>query len=177
MIPERITSSTPELEREGHEFRYRLAAGFAAYNDWVLDAACGTGYGSKFFSHSHFYRGVDKDPQYPDSAYRKFIAADLESWEPISEGFDTTFPFDVAISFETIEHLPNYDHFITVLKRAKKWILVSVPVVPTVGINPWHVHDFAPGEMVGLFEDDDWRLYQMVQQPSESSEIYVFCRR
>lgn len=170
MIPERIDRNTPQREREGHEFRYTLASGYVWRWDIVLDAACGDGYGYGYLVGDYStYVGVDKElPGVNLGA--GFVKADLQFWDPDLE-------FHVAVSFETIEHLPEYKHFIGVLKRAKRTIIVSVPVVPTVGINPWHVHDFAPGEMVGLFEDDDWRLYQMVQQPSESSEIYVFCRR
>lgn len=181
MIPERITKDTPALEREGHEFRYRLAKGFVGGYTTVIDVACGSAYGAPILATSSdrvHYVGVDKtittDPNEwwmaTTPPFTRLVQAHLESWIP-------DVPFDVAVCFETIEHLDDYSFLLFNLKKARKWVLISVPVVPTVGINPWHVHDFKPGEMVDIFEDDDWRLYQMVQQPSEVSEIYVFCRR
>ena len=58
----------------------------------------------------------------------RFIEADLVDWNP-------TFSFDVAVGFETIEHLPNYRNYVDILKRARRWIIVSAPVVATVGVN------------------------------------------
>lgn len=171
--PERMGPEITGEARWGHEFRYHLAGGFMARGDVVLDAACGTGYGTLFLPKHLLYLGVDREPPYEGSDCfqpQKFVRADLQTWEPPHD-------FDVAISFETIEHLPDVEHFIRILKGARKWIIASVPVVPTVGHNPWHVHDFAPGDLALMFEDEDWQTYQVVSQPSEFSEIAVFRRR
>jgi hypothetical protein len=75
----------------------------------------------------------------------------------------------------------NFSHWvfdvlpkIDVLKKAKKWIVASVPVVPTKHINPYHLHDFAPQQLPDLFVDDQWEYYQYLGQPTELAEIYVF---
>lgn len=160
--------------RYGHEFRYRLAAGFVRPGDWVLDAACGTGYGYWLLHECHGggfgeYIGVDKS--FPDGLEMKNLqTGDLESWVP-------PWDFDVFLGFETIEHLANYDHYVRLAQDARKWILVSTPVVATLHLNPWHVHDFEPGQLREIFENEEWEHYQTVQQPSELSEIVVLRRR
>lgn len=171
MIPERLDDNMTGAQRDGHEFRYRIAAGFVRPGSRVVDAACGTGYGAALIRRGSFIRyvGVDVRPA-PDLFVGSYIQADLTGWEP-------GFPFTVGISFETIEHLDDYTHLIRTLKLADEWVIASVPVVPTVGRNPYHRHDFSPGDLRALIEDDDWRCYQVVDQPSESAEIAVFQRR
>ncbi len=147
--------------REGHDFRYRLAAGFVGPGDVVLDAACGTGYGQPLLGPCH-YVGVDLHPGH--------LVRDLRDWEP-------DFPFDVAVSFETIEHLDDYMPLVRALRQARKWVIASVPVVPTVADNLYHRHDFAPGDLLSILLWGPWSHYQTVQQPSERSEIVVMRRR
>lgn len=175
-IGERITEETPEGDRRGHEFRYRLAAGFCRRGDRVLDAACGAGYGAALLGipPTVRYIGVDRDlcdiPPAPPQWRRRFIEADLETWEP-------DFTFDIFIGFETIEHLEDCTAYVRAAKLALRWIVVSCPIVPTVGVNPYHRRDFEPGELASLFVDDEWELYQAVAQPSELAEICVLRRR
>lgn len=172
---ERISRDTGGESRKGHESRYRLAAGFLEPGYTVLDAACGIGYGSELLSalHNVRYVGVDK---YLDEVYlentpqRQFLREDLLTWEP-------DFAYNVFVGFETIEHLPDFRHYVELAKRAEQWILVSAPIIPTVGINPWHLHDFEPGDLRGTFEDATWEHYQTLGQPSEVSEISIFRRR
>lgn len=171
---ERLTKNMTE-GREGHEFRYRLAAGFVRSKDVILDAACGTGYGADLVRRAagSTYFGVDRDLQSEVDelpGVRTFIEADLTTWEP-------DFAYDVFVSFETIEHLDDYTNLVRLAKRAGRWILMSVPVVPTKHINPFHVHDFEPGDLCRLIGGVEWRHFQTVQQPSELSEISVFERR
>lgn len=159
----------------GHLTRYRLAAGFLEPDDTVLDAACGTGYGSDVLLQRGDieYWGVDRtlDELIVGARHnRRFLRGDLTTWQP-------TFDFDVFVGFETVEHLTNYDHYLRVAKRASRLILLSVPVIPTVHMNPWHLHDFEPGELPRYVEDEDWQLMQALGQPSEFSEIYIFMRR
>jgi SAM-dependent methyltransferase len=158
----------------GHHVRYLMASGFVAPGDTVLDAACGIGYGSEMFRHRGIsYVGVDQSFDtiaFEQESWRKFVHADLTSWSP-------DFDFDVFVSFETIEHVPDYSNLINIARNAKKWMLMSVPIVPTKHMNPWHLHDFAPGELPNYVVNDEWELFDAFQQPSEFSEIYVFSRR
>lgn len=176
MTPERLTDDVVGPGRYGHEFRYRLARGFTLPGDQVFDAACGVGYGSTLVAphESHVsYLGVDIDTESVTGhvcPIHRFIEADLQIWKPY-------FPFDVGVSFETIEHLPDYQPLVATLKLARRWIIASVPTVQTTHTNPFHLHDFVPGDLAHLFVDDDWELFQTVSQPSEVAEISVFRRR
>lgn len=155
----------------GHHVRYLMASGFVQPGDTVLDAACGIGYGSEMFRNRDVnYFGVDysySTLEFKDESWRTFIEADLTEWVP-------DFEFDVFVSFETIEHLPDYQNLLDIARMAKRWILMSVPIVPTKHMNPWHLHDFAQGELPTYVEDGNWKLFDAFQQPSEFSEIYVF---
>lgn len=171
-MPERIMER--ELLTNGHLARYHLATGFLEPRDVVIDAACGIGYGADLLQNVQdvHYVGIDKDLSGLSSIAwngldRIFLKEDLETWEPGA-------PFDVAVSFETIEHLNDWHTLVNWMCLAKKWIVASVPVVPTVGINPYHKHDFSPGELPDFF--DGWELFQVFQQPSEVSEVYVMQR-
>jgi len=176
--------------RYGHEFRYRLAAGFIERGDTVLDAACGTGYGYQVLRDLGSlgdYIGVDRLPK--EEVEVPFSRTDLHRTiailvgmgvEYLDEDLTTWFPswdFDVFLGFETIEHLLNYRNYIDIAHQAGKWVILSTPVVPTLHLNPHHVHDFASGDLQKLFEDEEWEHYQTVQQPSELSEITILRRR
>lgn len=172
---ERISCTTPLNERYGHEFRYHVAAGFIQHGDVILDAACGIGYGAEILTARGgvMYVGVDKDiteVYLPTCENLNFIQIDLMYYYP-------SFKYDIFVGFETIEHLADYTHYIEIAKKARRLMFLSVPVIPTKHKNPYHLHDFEPGSLPGLIEDENWYLFQGVGQPSEFSEIYVFKRR
>jgi ubiquinone/menaquinone biosynthesis C-methylase UbiE len=160
----------------GHEARYALAAGFLRPGDVVVDAACGIGYGALILgAHGDVvYCGVDRDASIFAVDERRgwtFIEADLHSWQP-------SFEFDVAVGFETIEHLEDYHVYLDWARRARRYIVVSVPIVPTTQENVFHVHDFERDDIVQLVTADrEWRLFQYFDQPWEHSCVYVFARR
>ena len=158
----------------GHEARYCLAAGFVQPGNVVVDAACGVAYGAALLcSHGDVtYYGVDKDLSGALDPRREnvhLIEADLTSWMP-------TFEFDVVAGFETIEHLADYSVYLSWARRARRFALFSVPIVPTVGTNPFHLHDFQREDVTELFSDDDWHLFQYFDQPTELAGVYVFAR-
>ena len=159
----------------GHEARYALAAGFLRPGDVVVDAACGIGYGALILdTHGDItYYGVDRDTSVvtvKEHRRRRFVEADLRSWQP-------SFEFDVAVGFETIEHLDSYDVYLDWVRRARRHIVVSVPIVPTKDDNVFHVHDFERDDLVQLVTaSHEWRLFQYFDQPWEHSCVYVFTR-
>ena len=155
---ERITTSSKyDLARPSHETRYRIAGGFTQSGDVVLDAGCGTGYGKQFIRGTYF--GVDK--------YKgDNIVADLETWQP-------DFSYDVFIGLEIIEHLKDYSNFVNIAKRAKKWIIISTPLIKTKKANPFHLHDFTIQKIEKLFIDDNWKRYNILIQEVKYG-IFIF---
>lgn len=167
MCEQLIRPNTPESEAFGHHLRYRLAAGYHRPGWRVLDAACGSAYGERYFDPLD-YLGVDRVP----TSQPNTLIANLDAWE-------MSVKVDMTLSFETIEHLSNPHHFIEqICRHTRHLIIASVPVVPTVGINPYHLSDFEPGELPTWSEWDrfGWRLRATLGQPDELSEIYVWTK-
>lgn len=146
---ERIDDSPGhDRARVSHEARYSLAGSFTTDSDVVVDAACGTGYGKRFLRGE--WVGVDREPL-------GTIAADLQTWTP-------DFGFDVFVGLETIEHLADYAHYVEVAQSARKWIVISTPIVPTKHRNPFHVHDFTTEDIKALFAVGPWSLFAEYRQ-------------
>lgn len=166
-----MTVDSAPMSIAGHELRYRLAAGYMKSGDVILDAACGIGYGVRFAPLDVRWHGVDQvdviDVRWRDRA--DWIVADLMGWRP-------DFRFDVAVSFETIEHVKDPETLIDTLCQARRLVACSVPLIPTVGTNEWHYHDFTPEDLPGLFAERGWDLHQYLYQPSELSGIYLFTK-
>jgi hypothetical protein len=78
---------------------------------------------------------------------------------------DTLPAVDVAVSFETVEHLEDTERFVSLLREATgRLMILSAPVMPTVGINPHHKHDFSEESFRALVLNEDWTLYEQVRQ-------------
>lgn len=168
MTVERITADEVPAQH-GHRDRYELAASLVRAGDTVLDAACGIGYGAAILAEhapAHAYWGVDRDgvdPRYLQHGW--FTHANLDTWQP-------DFEYDVAISFETLEHVHNPQHLATTLSLARRTIIVSVPTVPTTHFNKFHTHDFTADDIPPMFPN--WELAELIPQPSELSHIFIF---
>lgn len=157
---ERIDSS-PQFDktRTSHEFRYYLARGFIGQCERVVEYGCGSGYGMEILKQGTRIHYVGVDKQQPAD-----IIVDLNDIEVSVE------PFDVAVSIETIEHLETPENLVREMKKARRLMIVSTPIKPTVGGNPYHKQDFTPERLIGMFEDDVWELQGWVKQ----LDIYGF---
>lgn len=144
-IPERIV---PDEEEPGivaqHLKRYEFARSFCA-RKVVLDAGCGTGYGTAYLgADADRVVGVDVSEQalaYARSRYStanvEFARADLE---------ELPFPdasFDTVVSFEAIEHLEHpyafVEHAARVLRPGGTFV-VSTPQAATTTHRPANPH-------------------------------------
>jgi len=129
-----------------HIARYNFALR-AAEGNRVLDAACGTGYGTKLLSESASeVIGVDISNEaityasklYPDIA---FSCIDL------SKTFPADGPYDLIVSFETIEHLDKPEVFLKNASQNCKEFLFSIPVNNP---NNFHKHVWSKEEIIKL---------------------------
>jgi ubiquinone/menaquinone biosynthesis C-methylase UbiE len=102
-----------------HWHRYHFAAGWVA-GKRVLDIACGEGYGSALLARSAAeVTGVDISAaaiaharrSYADVAHLKFVEGSCTAI-PLADG-----SVDMAVSFETIEHITGQEAFIAELAR------------------------------------------------------------
>ena len=115
-----------------HLFRYNFAKDQISTGE-VLDAACGSGYGSEILLYDHYF-GIDYadyNIKYAEENYyqddRSFIEKDIYLLSDLFEGKR----FDSIISFETLEHLDNpvlaLQVFDKILKPGGK-IVASIPL-------------------------------------------------
>ena len=159
-----------------HRRRYAYAATLAPGRR-VLDLSCGAGCGSFTLAAAGAVEvvGLDLDPDAIRYARRRyghercrFERADAETWQP--DG-----PFDLVVSFETIEHLRRPEALLATLKRALARhgeSLISTPMAvsdaerPT---NPFHAHEWTLPAFVGLLEDAGFAVrrtwFQGVRRP------------
>ncbi len=137
---------------EEHIKRYLFAKEFIA-GKRVLDAACGTGYGTDLLGqHAKEAVGVDLAPEavtYAREHYQnpalQFLVGDVEHLN-FPEG-----SFDVTVSYETLEHVPHPEAFIQELRRLLKpggLIIISTPNKPAFKerklfpYNPFHIKEY-----------------------------------
>ena len=140
-----------------HIERYDFAAKFIE-SGRVLDCACGVGYGSERLAAAGSGRqlviGVDLDPGAIDYAKAHYQSDQVEFVCADGSRFDSE-PFDTIVSFETIEHVPDPETLIDNLTRLLKpggCLIASVPVTPSVDVNPFHLHDFTKASFRRMFE-------------------------
>ena len=151
-----------DIIRNEHLVRYQMAAKFVN-NKKVLDIACGSGYGTRILAQAGGSEvvGMDRDPE----AIRRNMALPYSSLDnsgsnkenkavPCSYkvGSATDIPardkeFDLAVSFETIEHLAaiDQDKFVSELARVvsdEGLVFISTPNREVFGNkNPYHINE------------------------------------
>ncbi len=134
-----------------HFARYQLASRWAAGRR-VLDAGCGTGYGSAELGRlAKAVTAIDFSQDAIDYAQEHFHAENLRYLSgdclALPDG-----PFDLIVAFEVIEHLPAWPQFLLEVNRVLApggLFLVSTPNKlyyaesrGQSGENPFHVHEF-----------------------------------
>ena len=153
------TSDDNEIK---HFARYKFAQGFIQKNDTVLDCACGAGYGSKLLKERACkVVGVDISEEAINFAKHHYKDENIEFHKKGIE--DLAFEansFDVCVSIETIEHVPN-EVAARFLKQMASWvkpggiIVISSPMLrykdgkPYV-TNPYHINEMPRSEFLEL---------------------------
>jgi SAM-dependent methyltransferase len=151
-----------------HLARYAYARRYAE-GQRVLDAGCGTGYGSAELAQSGLVvTGIDVAPQAIEFARATYPIPSLRFL--VSSCAVMPFPenaFDLVVAFEVIEHLPDHRAFLQECARVLTHhglFIVSSPnrkyyaeSRAKTGPNPYHVHEFEAGEFVeelsGVFQN------------------------
>lgn len=150
-----------------HEYAYRYALQFVGEKD-VLDVGCGTGYGCKILAaQARHVVGIDHDAgaiaycrTHFDAPNLVFKQADVTSLKINSE-------FDVAVSFQVIEHVHDTDDFVRRMKQAvrpKGLILITTPNVkssaPGGDVNPFHLSEMNYEQFTSLISRhfSDYRM-------------------
>jgi hypothetical protein len=135
-----------------HLARYHWASSLARGRR-VLDAGCGTAYGSALLANAGAREVVGVDL---DAEVLQLARPDMPTGVVLEAGDLTTLPyedgsFDLVVCFEVIEHVEHREAALNELRRvlAPAGILaISSPNRETYPPgNPHHVHEYTPGEL------------------------------
>lgn len=138
-----------------HIERYRFALTRLKSGQRVLDVASGTGYGTVILlKHGCETTGADYNEQVLSSAgalwkYKVFTRANV-----LNLPFKNN-SFDAVVSFETIEHVLDGNHFLSEIDRVLKPggnFLCSTPNIRYTAHPPYHVKEYKPDEFYKLIE-------------------------
>lgn len=151
----------PEVSYE-HWHRYLWVSPLAAGRR-VLDAACGEGYGSDFLARAAAHvTGVDVSEAVIEKARRKYQRANLSyvCGSVASLPIEGAQLFDLAVSFETIEHVGEKEQlaFLAEVKRLLKSdgrLVISTPNKATYtdipkAHNEYHIREFYQDEFASF---------------------------
>jgi 2-polyprenyl-3-methyl-5-hydroxy-6-metoxy-1,4-benzoquinol methylase len=156
LVPKTDTGS--HVIRE-HVARYNFAAQYVGGKN-VLDVACGSGYGAAILKKAGALAvtGVDISEEAVAFARLHHAADGLEFVVGDAERLSQSGPFDVVVSFETIEHIQHPKAFLAESSRLLApggVLIVSTPVrlkgtVEDRPANPYHVREWSVEEFRAL---------------------------
>jgi len=157
---ERVIPNMPELTHlyQEHIIRYMFASQFVK-SKVVLDAACGTGYGSYLLYQkgAKTVIGIDISKEAIDYCNYNYKEENLEfKVDDCMKCHLDNSSFDVVVSFETLEHLKNPDTFLSEIKRVMKndgMLIMSTPNKNTYPTgNPFHFNEYTETEFRLMLE-------------------------
>jgi SAM-dependent methyltransferase len=145
----------PNLLNE-HVARYRFAARFAR-DRTVLDAGCGSGYGTAELANAALIVGVDNSAEAVGHARRTFARPGVHFLQGACESLPfADASFDLLVVFEVIEHIEKWRELLGEARRILRpcgVLLISTPNKAwytesraAAGPNPYHVHEFELAE-------------------------------
>ena len=145
-----------------HRHRYQFAAGLVA-GLRVLDLCCGSGYGSVILAeHAETVTGVDNDVATIDTAQVTLGESTTNLSFEVADAIayldaDLQTRFDAIVCFEGLEHLPDLERTLALLRRHADHgvrIVASVPNDKLSDIhNPFHVTTFGYDEALQAFAE------------------------
>jgi ubiquinone/menaquinone biosynthesis C-methylase UbiE len=158
---ERISEEENSSVFKEHIERYKFASKYSK-NKKVLDAACGTGYGSDLLTKSaKEVTGIDISQKTIDFCKKKYLSPNFLQMNATKIKFKNE-SVDLIVSFETIEHLKEYENmlseFVRVLKKQGK-LIISTPnkkirknFFTEIPNNPFHIQEFTKKEFRKLLQ-------------------------
>lgn len=162
------SSLFPEDRRKLHLARYEFAVAYVG-GLRVLDAACGTGYGTAVLGQAAASAvGIDMEAAAVEYAAQTYGQLHVQFQKSFVEG--TPFPqaeFDVVVSFETVEHtLCPASHMREVVRLLKPGTGIAVMSVPNAwGYTDHHFFDFDRQSFAELLAPHFGRVEWFYQNP------------
>ncbi len=180
LVPEVETGTVQYFD---HIRRYLFAQQFVCRKR-VLDIACGTGYGSDILRRGRAAAVFSADisaeavhyaaDRWPDARLLRADALNL----PLPSA-----AFDVIVSFETVEHLPDPRRFLIEARRVLKgggMLILSTPNRLSVSpgsakpYSPYHTFEPTRDELIALLTETGWTvdaLYSMIYSPRAQTVV------
>ncbi|MBX6771940.1 MAG: class I SAM-dependent methyltransferase [Chloroflexi bacterium] len=161
-VVERISAQSESLFYHEHVARYRFAQA-ALSGGWILDIACGSGYGSHLLVEDPRVRVVGVDIHLPTlTSVRQTYQQDRLSLVAAS-GLALPFgdhTFQAIVSLETIEHLDDDQGFLREVVRVLHPDGTCILSTPDKAyslrhriVNPYHVREYFRDELGTLLTD------------------------
>jgi ubiquinone/menaquinone biosynthesis C-methylase UbiE len=172
------------VQEEAHLDRYRFASDRITPGATVLDAACGSGYGTEILSQKAGHViGVDISDQALVYAKQRYGRANIEfKRADLCQGIDLPDGHcDTVVSFETLEHVPNQHRMLSEFHRLLRpggTLIISTPDREIITEkaheeNEFHISELSKEEFIRLlsrhfeitelygqirYESRQWRL-------------------
>ena len=169
---DRQVKPTIDLIHPGHVARYEFAK--SRVNGFVLDAACGVGYGSWLMSDVADVVGVDIEPEAIEYAKTHYAGPDYR----VGKVEDIDARYDWVVSFETIEHLERPDLALLAFRNSEK-LIVSTPNELEFPFRPEdhagskypHVRHYVPEEFDALLTSCGWKVKEKLAQRTKMAPV------
>lgn len=175
---ERQISPTIEGIRRDHVARYEFAARIIPKSSKVIDFAAGIGYGSKIMSDfGHLVSSYDIDDD--ALAYgREHYPHGGEYLKVNGNAPGEFIDADVAVCFETIEHIEDPIPLLKALRVSSPTLIASVPnedvipyeIAPGV-VTAFHYRHYTKHEFKSLLQECGWCVTEWYGQSGQESEV------
>ncbi len=170
---ERQVSTTVEGIHAGHVERYKFAV--KRVKDFILDGACGCGYGSSLLHNVGDVTGIDLEPEAIEFAKVNYTGPTyLVDDVTTHQG-----SYDWVVSLETLEHLPEPLMFLENCRKISEHLIVSTPNELKYKFKPEsyegdrfpHLRHYTPDELEAILERADWEVMEKHCQVQKTSEV------
>lgn len=171
-VCERQLATSLDSIHPGHVARYKFA--LLKAEGFILDAACGCGYGSKMLDTVGMVTGVDLEPEAIDFADRYYPGPTYK----VGNVCEPQGVFDWVVSFETIEHLKNPEKALKCFRESKN-LLISTPNSERFIFDPKsysgdkypHLRHYSSKELEELLNSTGWEVVEKRCQIEKTSQV------
>lgn len=150
--------------------RYRFAVKQLKRSKLILDVGSGTGYGTAILGTKGTVIGVDIDKDAVAYAQKNYPQATFISGSALNLPFPNS-QADAVISFETIEHFPQTQKFVSEVKRVLRPRGLFILSTPNSQSNsPYHAKYFTPTSLLAALKPKFRRVWIFGQYKSRRAQ-------